>query len=365
MGELLDTTVEAPPGALDSPGRALLAELVNTPSISGDEADVAALLCDFFEHHDRETFVDDAGNVRAPADDSVLLTSHMDTVPGGPAVRVVSGDEEMAVDGPVLHGRGSVDATGPLAAMAVAAVETGVSFAAVVQEETDSAGARHLLADRSAPETVINGEPSGWDALTLGYRGIVVGQYTVETAAGHSSRPEPNAIDHATEWWETVRDATERQSGDGTGVFDTITAKATVFNGGLASDGDAVEATVETQFRVPPSQSPASIRETVETVTTLGSITWTDEIPPLLGDPRSPVAAALRAGIRGAGGEPTHLRKSGTADANLFAEKWDVPVATYGPGDSSLDHAPDERLPLAEFDDAVAVLTTACTQLTA
>jgi LysW-gamma-L-lysine carboxypeptidase len=42
---------------------------------------------------------------------------------------------------------------------------------------------------------------------------------------------------------------------------------------------------------------------------------------------------------------------------NLYAEAWDCPTASYGPGDSSLDHTPDERLSLAEFDRAVAVLT--------
>lgn len=357
--------VEAPPGSLETPGRRLLAELVATPSVSGEEEAVATLLSTFFEQHDREVFVDGAGNVRAPADDSVLLTSHLDTVPGGPEPRVVSGDAELGVEGPVLHGRGSVDATGPLAAMAVAAVETGVSFVGVTREETDSAGARFLLDDRDPPEAVINGEPSGWESLTLGYRGLVAGTYTAETPSGHSSRPEPNAIDHATAWWERVREAVDTaDTATDDGVFDSVTPRATTFEGGLAADGDAVEATVDVQFRVPPSETPASVRETVEGVATNGALDWHDEIPPHLGEPRSSVAGALRAGIRAESGEPTHLRKTGTADSNLYADAWSVPIATYGPGDSSLDHAPDERLPLAEFDRAIAVLTTACEQLT-
>jgi LysW-gamma-L-lysine carboxypeptidase len=40
---------------------------------------------------------------------------------------------------------------------------------------------------------------------------------------------------------------------------------------------------------------------------------------------------------------------------NLYAA-WDVPMATYGPGDSDLDHAPNERLSLPELDRATAVL---------
>jgi LysW-gamma-L-lysine carboxypeptidase len=72
--------------------------------------------------------------------------------------------------------------------------------------------------------------------------------------------------------------------------------------------------------------------------------------------PRTEVARAFRVAIRDAGGDPRLLRKTGTADVNLYAEAWDCPMATYGPGDSDLDHAPDERLSLAEFDRSVTVL---------
>ncbi|QKY19133.1 [LysW]-lysine hydrolase [Halolamina sp. CBA1230] len=357
--------VPDPTGALDTLGRELLAELVAIPSQSGEEADAAAHLAGFFAEHGREASIDDAGNVRAPGDESVLLTSHVDTVPGQIPVRVEDGDEELGVDGPVLWGRGSVDATGPLVAMAVAAVETGVSFVGVVGEETDSRGARHLIEARDAPEAVINGEPSGWDAITLGYRGIVGGEYAVSTAASHGARPDANAIDHATAWWERVRDAVDAANEDvEPGGFDTITATATSIDGGLSDDGSTVAASMATRFRVPPSETPESVRELVDDCRREGGVSWGQSIPPLVASPRSTPAAALRKGIRDAGGEPTHLHKTGTADANLYADAWDVPVVTYGPGDAALDHAPDERLPLSEFDRAVTVLTTACEGLT-
>jgi LysW-gamma-L-lysine carboxypeptidase len=38
-------------------------------------------------------------------------------------------------------------------------------------------------------------------------------------------------------------------------------------------------------------------------------------------------------------------------------------MVTYGPGDSDLDHAPDEHLSLPEFDRAVAVLEGAAGRL--
>jgi LysW-gamma-L-lysine carboxypeptidase len=330
----------------DEDARALLREVVATPSVSGSETAVAERLQAFFAAHDREAWIDDAGNLRAPADDAVLLTSHMDTVPGEIPVRV---------EDDVLWGRGSVDAKGPLVAMAVAAVQAGVSFVGVVEEETSSAGARALVEDRAAPEALVNGEPSGWASITLGYRGMLRGEYTVETAVGHTSRPEPNALQRAMAWWNAVEDAFEDPDAP---VVEQVTPKPIEMWGGQAEDGFAVEAGIDAQFRVPPGSSVAAVKGTVADLGD-GEVAWSDAIEPVMASPRNEVAAALRRGIRSLDGEPSHLRKTGTSDMNVFAEAWDVPMATYGPGDSSLDHTPEEHIDLEDFDRAVAVLTAA------
>jgi LysW-gamma-L-lysine carboxypeptidase len=336
--------------------RDLLRDLVSTPSVSGGESAAADVLVEYFTDSGREATVDDAGNVRAPGDDSVLLTSHLDTVPGEIPVRVEDGE---------LWGRGSVDATGPLAAMAAAAVETGASFAGVVEEETTSAGARHLVEDREAPGAVVNGEPTGWDALAVGYRGLVRATYEVETESVHSSRPEPNAVQRAVAWTERVQTAFGDETADESAgaVFESVTVKPVSFDGGPTADGRGVAATVDVEFRLPPGTTAGDVQAVVTDCTTVGEVTWSEAIPPLAADARSPVAGALRAGIRAAGGEPTHLRKTGTCDANLYATAWDCPVAVYGPGDSGLDHAPDERIALDAFDRGVEVLTAAADRL--
>jgi len=252
--------------------------------------------------------------------------------------------------------------------MAAAAVETGASFAGVVEEETTSAGARHLVDSRDAPDAVVNGEPTGWDALAVGYRGLVRATYEVETESVHSSRPEPNAVQHAVAWTERVQAAFggggggERDEAAGA-VFESVTVKPVSFDGGPTPDSHGVGATVDVEFRLPPGTTAGDVQAVVADCTEVGGVDWTEAIPPLAADARSPVAGELRAGIRGAGGEPTHLRKTGTCDANLYAAAWDCPVAVYGPGDASLDHAPDERIDLDAFDRGVEALTTAADQL--
>ncbi|WP_248895775.1 [LysW]-lysine hydrolase [Haloplanus halobius] len=340
-----------------SEAQRLLVDLVSTPSLSGEESEAAQHLVDFFEAHDREVWVDDVGNVHAPADDAVLLTSHIDTVPGDIPVEIRETDGE-----PALWGRGSVDATGSLAAMAVAAVETGVSFLGVVGEEVDSRGARHVIeTDRAEPGAVINGEPSGWTGITLGYRGLLAGTYVATSESGHTSRPENNAIQDAMDWWERVEE--EFDPDEYLPVFERVTCKPTAFEGGTSVDGLSVEATMEVQFRVPPEYTVDDVREMADGQLGVGTVHWYDKVPPVMESPRTDVARAFRAAIREAGGDPRLLRKTGTADMNVFASAWDCPMVTYGPGDSDLDHAPDEHLPLPEYDRSIGVLIDVCERL--
>ncbi|OVE83538.1 [LysW]-lysine hydrolase [Natronolimnobius baerhuensis] len=342
--------------------RQLLIDLVSIPSLSREEHAAAERLVEFFEAHDREVWIDEVGNVRAPADDSVLLTSHIDTVPGEIPVEVNPADEddvaaEIAKETgeDVLWGRGSVDATGPLAAMAAAAVRTGVSFVGVVGEEVDSKGARYLVDDRDAtPDAVVNGEPSGTDGITLGYRGLIAGTYVATSESGHTSRPDPNAIQHAVRWWSAVEDRFEGDEYEP--IFEQVTTKPVDIDGGISEDGLSVEATMDVQLRVPPALTVETVREAAEAELEVGTVTWKDTVPPVMTSPRTAVARAFRVAIRDVGEDPRLVRKTGTSDMNIYAGAWDCPIATYGPGNSDLDHAPDERLSLSEFDQAVEIL---------
>jgi LysW-gamma-L-lysine carboxypeptidase len=73
----------------------------------------------------------------------------------------------------------------------------------------------------------------------------------------------------------------------------------------------------------------------------------------------TPVVRALLRAIRAAGGRPRFKLKTGTSDMNVVGPAWGCPIAAYGPGDSSLDHTPDERIAVDEFRRAVGVLAQA------
>lgn len=42
---------------------------------------------------------------------------------------------------------------------------------------------------------------------------------------------------------------------------------------------------------------------------------------------------------------------------NIVGPVWDCPIVVYGPGDSSLDHTPNEHIETDEFHRGIDVLT--------
>jgi LysW-gamma-L-lysine carboxypeptidase len=68
-------------------------------------------------------------------------------------------------------------------------------------------------------------------------------------------------------------------------------------------------------------------------------------------------------GIRSQGGEPRFVYKTGTADLNIVAPVWQCPAVVYGPGDSNLDHTPNENIDLGDYKRAVDVLADVLSKL--
>jgi [amino group carrier protein]-lysine/ornithine hydrolase len=83
---------------------------------------------------------------------------------------------------------------------------------------------------------------------------------------------------------------------------------------------------------------------------------YADEVPFRAGK-NTELARAFTAAIRMAGGEPAFKVKTGTSDMNAVGPVWNCPIVAYGPGDSNLDHTPNEHLDLAEYGRAIDVLT--------
>jgi LysW-gamma-L-lysine carboxypeptidase len=51
-------------------------------------------------------------------------------------------------------------------------------------------------------------------------------------------------------------------------------------------------------------------------------------------------------------------------DMNVVGPLWRCPILAYGPGDSALDHTPEEHVEIAEWERGVAVLVDALRRIT-
>jgi LysW-gamma-L-lysine carboxypeptidase len=81
-----------------------------------------------------------------------------------------------------------------------------------------------------------------------------------------------------------------------------------------------------------------------------------DTVEPFEVDKSSPLVHALSSSIRKVLNKPaTLLRKTGTGDMNILGHAMNMPIVTYGPGDSHLDHTLDEHIVISEYLDSIQV----------
>jgi LysW-gamma-L-lysine carboxypeptidase len=339
-------------------GIAFLEGLVSIPSPSGQEDAVAAYLLRHMSALGFDAGRDEAGNVvgtvgNPAAKRTIALVGHMDTVPGEVAVRRSNGK---------LFGRGTVDAKGPLAALILAAAHARqrlngscVRVIGAVEEEAGSRGARHLASTLPAPFCAIVGEPSSFDGITLGYKGVLRLDYRLTLPHTHSAGKFPGAAATAVTFWNNlVAYAAEKNSGQ-YARFHTIDPALRTFN--TRSDGLYEVAEMSVAIRIPPEVAVSELTRMIARWSRGATVNCHLGAPPYRAEKNTPVVRALLQAIRVHGGQPRFKLKTGTADMNIVGPAWGCPIAAYGPGDASLDHTPHEHIDIAEFQRSVAILT--------
>ena len=110
-------------------------------------------------------------------------------------------------------------------------------------------------------------------------------------------------------------------------------------------------------FRLPPGVQPDEFSTMLSDRFRWGRFSFGGALPAYRGGKSNALVRAFVSAIRGVGGNPTFKLKTGTSDMNIVGPQLSCPVVAYGPGDSSLDHTPFERLSLAEYATAIEVCT--------
>ncbi|WP_322906963.1 M20/M25/M40 family metallo-hydrolase [Paenibacillus campi] len=327
----------------------LLKQMLEIPSFSGQEGALAYYLTEHARSLGFETKVDAAGNFIAEKGKKgtplILLLGHMDTV--APYLNVHESDG-------VLHGRGAVDAKGSLAtfimAAAAATTESRIVVVGAVEEEVASSkGARYVI-EQYHPDVVMIGEPSGFSNIVIGYKGKITLNYHVKSLLTHSANEEDKATMLAIDFWNRLN---EHIADSSVSYFNKPTAAAT------RMDGNMEEFVMDLSLRIPPDYDMEQLKQFIQTIQGDAIIHYSELTPAVLKPRDSLAARALLSSIRSFGLTPKVKVKTGTSDMNIVHEKLPlVPMIAYGPGDSILDHAPNECIVIEEYKAAIQILTT-------
>jgi LysW-gamma-L-lysine carboxypeptidase len=341
---------------------ALLEQMLRIPSVSGQEAQVSQFLVDQMRHLGFESQVDGAGNAVgvAGAGPEIVLLGHIDTVPGDVPVRVADGR---------LYGRGAVDAKGPFAAFVAAAARllargelpARLVLIGAVEEEAASSKGAHYVVDRYAPAACVIGEPSGWDRLTLGYKGRLLIEGRWQQPMAHSAGREVAVAERAVAFWNIVQSYCAARNEGKALLFDQLIPSLRAISSG--SDGLADWAELTIGVRLPPELDPDALAADLAADAQGGQLRFRGGCPAYRADKNNLLVRGFLKGVRAAGGTPGFLLKTGTSDMNVVGPAWRCPILAYGPGDSSLDHTPDEHVVIDEYLRAIDVLEVALREL--
>jgi LysW-gamma-L-lysine carboxypeptidase len=344
---------------------ALLEGLVSIFSPTGQEAQAVGYLVGQMQAAGLRAWVDAAGNAIGECGDgpeTIVLLGHVDTVPGFIPVRR---------EGDALFGRGTVDAKGPLAAFAVAAAGAAAKVKnrrliviGAVGEEGDSRGAQ-FVRDQYRPALTIIGEPSGWERITLGYKGSAWFEYDVSRTLAHTSAKNESACEAAVAFWNRLTAWAAARNTGIERVFEQVSPTLRGMQSG--ADGFNESASLRFGVRLPPGMTLAELHTTLQGLALAGgaAVRMIEGVEAYRGEKNTPLVRAFLAAIRKAGGAPGFTVKTGTSDMNLVAPVWGTPILAYGPGDSNLDHTPNEHVLISEYERAIGVLTDVLLALTA
>lgn len=366
-------------------------QLVRIPSLPGQEDNAAAAVKAQMEHLGYDDIrIDEAGNVIGKINGgpgpAILLNGHMDHVDPGPAqgwpYPPFSGQ---IVDGE-LWGRASVDMKGPLACMLYAAgllkplnltPPGNVYVTAVVMEEIGGLGTEHL-AGRLQARAAICGEPSR-NTLRRGHRGRVELEAVFPGRSAHASVPHLAQNPHY-----AAAAFLSKLPGLDMAVDDTLGASSvapTLYTTDQTSPNVTPgEVRLTLDWRNVPGESPeeivAKIQAALETVPVAAGYPPTVEVttrrfttytglqklfpsvfPPFILPEDDPLVQTARATLAGVLGRDPGIDtwRFATDGGHLVAAG--IPTIGFGPGDERLAHTNQERISLAQMEEAVVAYT--------
>ena len=263
-----------------------------------------------------------------------------------------------------------------------------VVVGAVEEEAATSKGARFIASrfdgkKEPIPTACIIGEPSHWNRVTLGYKGRLLLDFTADQPMAHTAGPDASVASVVVDFWNWVTAHAARINEGKDKAFDQLSPSLRRF---ITSTNDAMHDIVDGQFAwrlpigfdaegfmdegwMPQTSRHRGVRRRRSRRARARS-SWRSEErtrftfnfrgyrTPWKGDRSNALVRSFLAGLRSVDSSEKlgFVLKTGTSDMNVVGPVWQCPIVAYGPGDSALDHTPNEHLPIDEYWKAVQVI---------
>ena len=180
----------------------------------------------------------------------------------------------------------------------------------------------------------------------------------MQRVLSHTASGNESACEAAVSFWNRLRTFCDEHNAGHPKVFEQLSS--TLREMLSENDGFEERAWLHIGVRLPPGLGVEQWRQALDELRGDGEVRVGGiPVPAYRTDKNTPLVRAFLAGIRAQNAQPGFVLKSGTSDMNIVGPCWQCPMVAYGPGDSSLDHTPDEHLSLTEYGLAVRVLTRA------
>lgn len=314
---------------------------------------------------------------------SLMLNGHMDTVPAYDMERAY---EPWMDDQGLLHGRGTSDMKGPLAAMMgtlIAVKRSGLRlrgdllFCGVADEEEGSLGTVHLIEDGIRADAAIVGEALGPGAIGVAQKGLEWFRFDFEgrTVHGGEYRHGVNAIYKAADFINAVRTRlAPKLEGRTLPLVGESTVNVGVIQGGTQLSTVAGACSVQLDRRFLPGvesyeQCCGELRALVDELAAADpefrcTMKVLDVSVMDLGyvhqgffqDPQDPLVRTLQRSYQAVTGNEARLVGCPCwTDAGLLAHYAKMPVLIYGPGHMEVCHSAREYIDPAQLKECFQV----------
>jgi N-acetyl-ornithine/N-acetyl-lysine deacetylase len=183
-------------------------------------------------------------------------------------------------------------------------------------------------------------------------------EYSLTRLVHHSAGLQQNSNEVAIAFWNRVQGHAAEWNGQQASHSAFASLQPSLRNINSSQDGLEEQTQLLIGYRLPPGYDITNLRTQLEqwAYQDEARINFSGEEIAFQTTRTTSLSRAFISAIRDAGGQPVFKHKTGTSDMNVVGPFWGQNIVAYGPGDSRLDHTPQEHIHITEYIQAIDVL---------